>query len=301
MSIFQNGANHSNSLMINLIDYLKIYNLNIDIYLFTKNMIFILAIFFILALKSSISIETVKLETNSTEPINIYGSNCPVGRYSATGLMDQNNPQDICTICGPGSSTLSTGATSCTICVIGKFTRDPHTMCGCPNSGYYSDTLGATTVLPCAAGKTSTYVAAGSISACTNCEAGKFSNTNGTSSCINCSPGYFNSESGKTNCAFATPGKYVSTYGATRTRDCVAGKYSTLYASVCKDCYPGSFNIQSGSRVCGLSRAGRYVDTYGATAAKVCIAGKYSSTTGATVCQSCSSGKSSSAGASICQ
>jgi allantoicase len=96
--------------------------------------------------------------------------------------------------------------------------------------------------MDCSAG---TYAAAGS-TACTSCEAGKYTGAAGSSVCTNCTAGKFSGA--------------VGASVASTCADCGAGTYSAAGASVCTDCAAGKYfglPAQTGD-VCTSCAAGKY-------------------------------------------
>jgi hypothetical protein len=87
--------------------------------------------------------------------------------------------------------------------------------------------------LSCVAGQ---YLAATGASTCSDCAAGKFSDTGGATSvdtCLHCAAGKFSAATGASTC-----------------QDClVVGKYSAATATTCQDCLAGKYSAATGASI----------------------------------------------------
>ena len=212
------------------------------------------------------NINSIALKRTETK---VTATKCPIGSISSNGYWEPNE----CTKCPDGSSTAELlGATECTECDLGKFSRDGYS-CGCPNSGQYADTVGTSWPKYCVAGKYSTYSIGGSIgectdcpagyygdatgaSACSSCAAGKYSDAAGASACTSCAVGYYMTNTGRSACRLSQAGYKTTDYssdatGATGTTGCGVNKYSSEGATICLTCDAGkSTNSLSGQSAC---------------------------------------------------
>jgi hypothetical protein len=153
---------------------------------------------------------------------------------------------------------------------------------------------------------------------CTDCIAGKFSGTASLTACTNCGAGKY-ALWGASVCTDCAAGKYgkavVSSYDVTGQdsvadcTDCVAGKFSgTASLTACTNCGAGKYAHWSAS-VCTDCAAGKQgkavVSSYDVTGqdsvadCSNCVAGKFSGTAGAS-CTYCANGKWAAAGSSVC-
>ena len=183
------------------------------------------------------------------------------------------------TRCGSGTYLVNN---TCTTCAPGKYS-----------------TGGVNSCSTCAAG---TYSGSGA-SSCIACAAGTYS-TGGASSCTTCTAGYYCP--GGTN-RVACPSGYTSAAGATAQNKCyisvAAGKYiasanSSTQTSCAAGTYKAAHTVNYGSTSsCSDCAAGTY-STGGAASCTTCTAGYYCP--GGTNRIQCSSGYTSSAGASSC-
>ena len=205
-------------------------------------------------------------------------SNCAAGKYSSAGASS-------CSNCAAGTYS-SAGSSSCSTCTAGYYCPGGTNRQQC-SAGTYS-AAGSSSCSNCAAGK---YSAAGS-SSCSNCAAGTYS-TGGAASCTKCTAGY--SCPGGSNRIQCTAGTYSSA-GASSCTTCSAGTYSSAGASSCSNCAAGKYSA-AGSSSCSNCAAGTY-STGGAASCTTCTAGYYCP--GGTNRIQCSSGYTSSAGASSC-
>ena len=122
---------------------------------------------------------------------------------------------------------------------------------------------------------------------CTNCVAGKYSETSGDAHCVDCDVGKYSASSSAVTCVSCNAGKFSAASSATSSAVCalcVAGKYgASSGVSVCSDCGLGKFTAAAGSDTC-----------------TACDISKYSSAVGATTCTDCPSDSDAPAGSSTC-
>ena len=151
----------------------------------------------------------------------------------------------------------------------------------------------------CAAG---TYASSGNIdTACSSCEAGKYSNVNGSLACTVCDAGTYADSSGSTTCQSCIAGTYQGTSGQSSCTSCEVGRFtSTPGALSCTACTVGTIAAVESSTVCTACLAGSYATT-GESNCTACDTGKYSSSDGASQCIDCSAGTASrTTGSSVC-
>jgi hypothetical protein len=148
---------------------------------------------------------------------------------------------------------------------------------------------------------------------CQNCVAGKYNSKIGITTyvdCISCAAGTY-SGPGASACSSCDAGKYSTTVGGASAAVCLScptGKYSTTVggtsAAVCLSCPEGKYSTTVGgtsAAVCLSCPEGKYSTTVGGTSVAVCLscpAGKYSSTPGSTVCIECPLNSNSPTGSS---
>ena len=223
------------------------------------------------------------------------GGKCSAGKYSdETGLISDNQ----CKNCSAGTMSKDTGATSCTPCVVGRYSTVASSKCEICQFGQYQPEQGGGTCLECGVG---TYLSDPAtnikfhddIDDCQVCIGPRFNDLTGQGSCKDCEPGkainsplasqHNSSDDCKTKCEaseymdgdgckLCEPG-YICD-GVTQ-KDCTAGKYcidSTEYS-----CKPGKFGIYARSKTedeaCNLCFTGQYQPGEGSTSCKfgLCI------------------------------
>ena len=203
---------------------------------------------------------------------------CAGGSYSASpGLA-----ADVCTHCPHGSYTAGTGATSCTVCPVGKH-LPIHTVgtsaasCVSCLPGSFNNELGlaADACFPCANGSVSEEV--GSTS-CTQCPQGTHLPTSATS-CVSCLPGSFNNELGLAAdlCAPCPSGSFSEGVGSTSCTQCPQGTHLPTSATSCVSCLPGSFNNELGlaADLCAPCPSGSFSEGVGSTSCELCPQGTH--------------------------
>ena len=133
----------------------------------------------------------------------------------------------------------------------------------------------------------------------TPCTNGTFNNKTGmldSSACTQCQAGYF-SQQGQTVCVACSPGSF-SDQGAAVCSQCLAGSYSNQNAAAtCTGCMAGSMS-SDGSSFCAMCPAGS-ISAAASSTCTSCLAGYYSNPT-LTACVGCQPGYFSNAvGASL--
>ena len=225
------------------------------------------------------------------------------------GLYQDEEAKLICKNCAAGQFS-EQGASACDDCVPG-FYRPTLTSPACTASspGYYVDTIGATTQLPCPVGSRSPGTAQTS-SLCERCDPGYFQDQTGQANCKACAQGYFTSSLGyHQECTPCSDGESTSTVGQSGCTPCAAGTYSSSQSNyVCEACPSGQYS-SAGAGVCtqcpvGRKAAagnahtnednacvdceiGRYQDQTGSLECKVCPGGRYVTTTKTTKASDC--------------
>jgi hypothetical protein len=172
-------------------------------------------------------------------------TSCAAGKYKDTRGSDK------CRSCLAGKHVQSTGSASpsaCLWCAAGKYSDEGAPSCtDCPSGKYSTTSVGNNAIescLPCARG---TYAPEAGTTECSECVAGKFSDSLGASNmsaCRDCAPGKYVSTIGSgsaDDCAACGAGKHSKTSGATSINtciDCPKGTHSMSSATFC-DCDAG--------------------------------------------------------------
>jgi hypothetical protein len=214
-----------------------------------------------------------------------------------------------CEQCSAGTYAGSTGLSLCTACSAGTVSAAAAASCTACTAGSSFTTTKISPCLPC----TTTTCAAGNfISAsctttadrvCTSCAAGKYSQSAGSAVCTTCPAGKYSASAGAAACTSCLAGTYSGATGATSIdtcAQCLEGTYSDVAGStLCSDCPKGTYLSTKGaisSNACIKCAIGKFSDVFGLKSEYLCQpcgsgshVGKYSDTTGATICQSCSS------------
>ena len=207
----------------------------------------------------------------STSAIQATAQQCQVGTYCPEGssapsvcresmamICDTAGLQYFVLGCRPGYKFTSnvpagpltnTGAT-CTICPAGTAlvlgsAMAPHTISSCTpcSAGSYSDTAGA--------------------QKCQACPAGTYSTGVGMSGypCLQCVPGTYALQSGLSTCSACVAGTYLSSAGA-------------YMQGLCFSCPAGTYSSAPGSSQCTLCAGGSYTAIEGGIACTACSQGK---------------------------
>lgn len=212
----------------------------------------------------------------------------------------------VCESAPAGSYSLGGSQTSPTPCQLGSFQ---------PLSGQSS----------CLLASPGTFVSAAGSATATSCGVGTYQPQSGQASCLAASPGYYDNAVGEAaefgcpagnwssaGAAYCTssPSGYASlhqvltecqagTYAATGSSSCSLANAGTFVAapgsSVATLCAAGTYQPQSGQASCLLADPGHYAALPGATSEQTCLSG-YSSAAGASVCTQCPTGETSNAG-----
>jgi len=173
-------------------------------------------------------------------------TNCESGKYR-TGL--DTNLRSSCLICPVGTSSPSSGASSCTACAAGTYYVSATTCTDCDSGKYRTAGLDAdpqSSCLICPAGTSSPSSGA---SSCTACAPGTYQPVSGALTCINCESGKFQEEQGQTSCNSCPPGHFCPVLGSTYASRCPAGKYSEDAWASCLKCPTGTTS-HSGADTC---------------------------------------------------
>ena len=235
---------------------------------------------------------------------------CPVGRH-------QNNYGiQSCKACRDGQYANTTGNAACTACPAGQFSSEKplRTTCDLCAKGYFQANPGQSGCNPCGlvvdgGVRTGRYGNAEGLSACINCEAGKFNdNVNASFSCQWCPMGRRNPQVGGDqldDCLDCAEGKYGRA-DRTGCSDCAEGKHQPARGrSNCTDCPMGQYSESSGQPACQACPEGKHGPSSGQTSVNGCVAcvgGQYAPRAGAAACSECTRGKYSDsvAGSTAC-
>lgn len=218
---------------------------------------------------------------------------CPLGYECAAGSVSPKK-------CETGKYTPTSGASSCTQCPVGSYCSEKSALTTC-EPGYYCP--GNDTRISCPLGTFNQATNSSSISACTNCAAGKACTAWGAAGATSSCGGGFVCPAGSTTptplataaaAGMCAPGAYCPTGSASATA-CPAGSYckdyaASTYGGLCEAgyyCTAGS--TKQNPQNC---TAGHYCPA-GASAPTPCPAGTYSYSLGASSishCQACPAG-----------
>ena len=244
-------------------------------------------------------------------------TSCGVGTYQP------QSGQASCLAASPGYYDNAVGEAAEFGCPAGNWSSAGAAYCTSSPSGYASLNQVLTECQP------GTYAATGS-SSCSLANAGTFVAAPGSSVATLCAAGTYQPQSGQASCLTVSPGYYVNSQGATAESGCPAGNWSSPGATTCTsspagyaslhqvltECQPGTY-AATGSSSCSLANAGTFVAAPGSSVATLCAAGTYQPQSGQASClladpghyaalpgatseQTCPSGYSSAAGASVC-
>merc|ERR1712216_901578 len=137
-------------------------------------------------------------------------------------------------------------------------------------------------------------------SACTNCAAGRYSDSNTAFICTHCAGGKYMGSQGATACTTCAAGKIAASSGRTACSDCSSGRYSAAGAVSCTDCPGGKHGGSTGVGSCTNCVAGKY-STGRTSSCSNCVAGKAQSAAGKSSCTACPSGKYAEPGITACK
>lgn len=195
-----------------------------------------------------------------------FCSDCEMGKYSSSGAsactpcsagtyqIQYGSPG--CTMCQPGSSSVSIGASFnvCTLCAAGTFQDVPGAItCVSCNAGNFS-TRGAVSCSTCIPGRSSGanaiacspcivghFAALAGSESCPGCEVGKFSPSTESTTCTTCSVGQSQGGSGQATCVPCAAGQFTNDAGSASCKECALGRTSTLGSSACALAGPGRY------------------------------------------------------------
>jgi hypothetical protein len=237
-------------------------------------------------------------------PISLRGLYCSGNTALAGGggvlLWQGVVPPSILPWCDAGSypsaafeCSPSSCAAACISCQPGWFGLADSSACSMCEAGKYSATEGASHCHECEVGTYSEFVGASSLSSCVLCGEGTFSTTLASSACELCPRGSFSSSIGTTYCESCDAGKYIPYFGANRSDACIAcdaGKYSGTGSAYCSPCNPGQYSLAE-SQDCIDCLAGSFANSIlGSPACYPCLSGSYSGDA-ADDCTLCQAGK----------
>lgn len=176
------------------------------------------------------------------------------------------NSSGACTPCPPGRYFVSADA-ECPVCPVGTFSAQERSLaCTDCSAGTYADEAGSTTCTLCPAGTSSASSKASSPATCARCAAGTIASQAGTTACTTCGTGSYE-DGNRTSCTLCGAGTYSNATGA-------------FSASTCRICSPGTFSSGSGASRCTECALGTYVRTSGATACRTCPSGRMTAAVG---------------------
>ncbi|GMH93508.1 hypothetical protein TL16_g12646 [Triparma laevis f. inornata] len=218
-------------------------------------------------------------------------TNCPAGKY---GRITELVTAECSGNCGQGKYSQA-GSTECSDCPLGKYGGPTST-----STGQVTGLTSNTCTGPCPAGK---YGDAVGLSACVDCESGKYQDATGSTSptCSGPCPAGTYSPPGSTICSsclsgHSGPSLSPSLVGYTVPQcggKCPAGKYSTEGSTECTQCTAGHYGESAGMTVntcTGSCQLGRYSGE-GEKSCTPCEEGKYSDQVGQASCMECVPGK----------
>jgi hypothetical protein len=192
---------------------------------------------------------------------------CPKGRWNSqmSKPPDRAGPINACTPCAPGKFGTTIGATSeaigCEECPVGRYA----------NAYAVPEFSGCTL---CKAGQSTNEITGRT--ECTNCSAGKYTDTEGMSSCVDCRASTFSSQPGKMRCSECLAGFFTSTPGATHCLQCPSGQTSDRKSTFCYECKAGEYLITpaTAAPTCKLCDSGKYSEA-GAITCSWCPPGRW--------------------------
>jgi len=211
---------------------------------------------------------------------------CTAGKFAMSLGMS------VCTNCPAGTASTAVAATSnlqCTNCAAGKYALAGASDCTCCSPGQFQNAVATSTCKPCAI---NTYSSTSCATGCPACSTGKATATTGASSsaaCVsNCALGQYGS-----SCTNCPAGKFSNTAGIVSETECVScalGKYSNAGASVCPDCPAGQLTTTTGMSSCQRCDFGAWSSVVAATSFGVCQScanGKYTASTASSSISAC--------------
>ena len=249
------------------------------------------------------------------------GCHCPAGSGADATLEN-------CISCIPGmfQNDFKPDIIGCKGCVIGQYSNEYGSpICKQCSVGRYQQETSTVTCKSCLKGSYQNEMGTTSLSHCKKCMAGRYQPNTGAAKCQHCLQGRHLEEVGaSTPCKICTAGTYMNEVAAPGLcKFCDHGKYQdeTTGTAACKFCQGGRYQSETtGTSSCSRCEQGRFSNGTGEIAASTCLPcsdGKYSNTLGAiicsdckpdtfsntsasTICNVCSSGKTSERGSNYC-
>ena len=211
-----------------------------------------------------------------------YGSanpmECPVGTYSnSTGGLSITD----CLPCPPGSVCGTPRTVVPSSCPLGHFCPTGSIQPTPCTAGYYCDTYGLPSPIPCPRGTYSTTTAASSMAICSPCPAGTYSSLTGQTVCANACP--IGSYCPKTRqCYIYTPPTSGSGSGSSSGSDSSASSSISVPIGTSSPvpCPIGSYCPETSMAEPRKCPAGSYSPSNGATSCTLCSPGTYCPSTG---------------------
>ena len=240
---------------------------------------------------------TIVEDRDSTAYVNSLASGgpcqtCFIGRFS-------NSDSSICQVCGKGMYQDVPGALTCKSCPYGWYTTK-----GSGEDGH--DSISDCTACP--AGKFSEERFMDDDSACKDCPDGQGSDGLNRWYCRTCPAGWYkfraifdwNVGTPTNDCARCPTGRFQNEEGTQTCKRCSAGEYQDEEAqNECDNCPGGWFEYFDRTK-CQQCDTGKYSNA-GGSQCELCAIGKYSDTLGSASCKNCAVGQfQSSVGASTC-
>jgi hypothetical protein len=159
------------------------------------------------------------------------------------------------------------------------------TACTFCDAGKYSIGTGNSYCEECGSGKLSNADRSG----CKDCEAGEYAMNN--TECVSCESGRYAPQALTNECLECGPGSHTDRVTmATTCTDCDAGRYSNSNTSLsCSTCMKGEYS-SSGASNCTSCSSGSYADTEGSSSCTTCPSGRVAPSSHSTNCINCDTG-----------
>lgn len=200
-------------------------------------------------------------------------TDCAAGKYSSTNA-EGSVTEDDCHPCRANSISPSgsEGAYLC-ICLAGYFLRFGYEVdrpcTACPAGTYKSEIGSPDACTNCIAGKSTTAVAATSVSTCLPCESGKYYIEG--NACTACAAGTYQNSTGASTC-LSCPLNMDTLAQSISSSFCVCAAGTYLNAgSVCTPCPAGTYQNKTGETQCVNCARGTYSPVVAATNASTCL------------------------------
>ncbi|KAL3876442.1 hypothetical protein ACJMK2_034287 [Sinanodonta woodiana] len=249
-----------------------------------------------------------KCETGMYQPSTRQSSchTCEIGKYQYL------EGQTFCNACEDGTTTLGSGSTSSSQCVLacepGKFHTDETDIClDCPTGTYqpgrgqssclsckpgsFQNRTGQNDCVPCQAGSYSDNERA---TTCISCRSGTYQYSQKQSLCVPCPIGQYQPSEGQRSCYPCESGKTTIGVGSTSQNDCLtvcsAGEFRSNQSQACEKCSTGMYQPTPGQTFCLSCVAGTYQNQTGQISCMQCLPGSYQSSIGSEACIKCSAG-----------